>query len=154
MDLPPIRVRMSRYDAGYLQGSSITPGVTCKASRSAPDDSNIKLLRAGRYKPGVERLVMELKNEVRPQVFVLPSVGEYGHRLVLDVYPLDPPDPLLSLLDKKEPEPVAVENRLDVIAEAKPEPKRPGKPVVDRLVMITLDPGHGLDVVVRRFSCC
>jgi N-acetylmuramoyl-L-alanine amidase len=66
------------------------------------DDPNIRLLRAGRYKPDVVRLVMELKGEVNPQVFVLPPVGDYGHRLVLDVYPLNPPDPLLSLLDNME----------------------------------------------------
>ena len=34
------------------------------SSKIAPDDPNIKLLRAGRFKPGVVRLVMELKNEV------------------------------------------------------------------------------------------
>jgi hypothetical protein len=60
------------------------------ANKVAPDDPNIRLLRAGRYKPGVVRLVMELKGEVNPQVFVLPPVGDYGHRLVLDVYPLEP----------------------------------------------------------------
>jgi N-acetylmuramoyl-L-alanine amidase len=89
---------------------------------------------------------MELKGEVRPQVFVLPPVGEYGHRLVLDVYPLDPPDPLLSLLDKKEQElagEVREEAKEAVVQEARVEPKRSGKPIVDRLVTITLDPGHG-----------
>jgi len=143
-------------DLEGIEFNSVLEGL---ANKIAPDDPNIKLLRAGRYKPGVVRLVMELKNEVRPQVFVLPPVGEYGHRLVLDVYPLEPPDPLLSLLDQKEPEPVAVENRLEVKAESrpevgaeaklepklepKPESKRHGKPIVDRLVTITLDPGHG-----------
>ncbi len=130
-----------------LEGIEFNNVLEGLANKIAPDDPNIKLLRAGRYKPGVVRLVMELKNEVRPQVFVLPPVGEYGHRLVLDVYPLDPPDPLLSLLDKKEPEPVAIESRPEIIAEAKPESKpeakRQGKPVVDRLETITLDPGHG-----------
>lgn len=135
-------------DLEGIEFNSVLEGL---ANKIAPNDPNIKLLRAGRYKPGVVRLVMELKNEVRPQVFVLPPVGEYGHRLVLDVYPLDPPDPLLSLIDKKEFEPVAVEGRVedrggqasDASAELKPEPKRHGKPIVDRLVTITLDPGHG-----------
>ena len=106
---------------------------------------------------------MELKGEVNPQVFELPPVGTYGHRLVLDVYPLNPPDPLLSLLDNKEPSPAVVESRpvsksenrpqenpeirrepkSEPVAEQKPVAKRPGKPVVDRLVTITLDPGHG-----------
>ncbi|MCV4732261.1 AMIN domain-containing protein, partial [Escherichia coli] len=45
-------------------------------------DPYIKLIRAGRNKPGVVRLVMELKTEVKPQVFTLAPVGQYGHRLV------------------------------------------------------------------------
>jgi N-acetylmuramoyl-L-alanine amidase len=111
------------------------------ANKIAPDDPNIKLLRAGRFKPGVVRLVMELKNEVKPQVFVLPPVGEYGHRLVLDVYPLEPPDPLLQLLDRKES--LSAFGQGDAEPEIKAERPRQGKPVVDRLVTITLDPGHG-----------
>ena len=59
---------------------------------------HIKLLRAGRYKPGVVRLVMELKSKVAPQVFEVKPVGEYGHRLVLDVYPLTPVDPARSAI--------------------------------------------------------
>ena len=130
-------------DLEGIEFNSVLEGL---ANKIAPTDPNIKLLRAGRYKPGVVRLVMELKNEVRPQVFVLPPVGEYGHRLVLDVYPLDPPDPLMSLLDKKELEPagdIRTEGRLDIAQEAGVEPKRSSKPIVDRLVTIMLDPGHG-----------
>jgi N-acetylmuramoyl-L-alanine amidase len=131
-------------DIEGVEFNSVLEGL---ASKIVPDDPNIKLLRAGRYKPGVVRLVMELKNEVRPQVFVLPPVGEYGHRLVLDVYPLDLPDPMLSLLDKIGLEPVPPENRPEGKRETAPETgveaKRQGKPVVDRLVTITLDPGHG-----------
>lgn len=126
-----------------LEGIELNNVLESLANKITPDDPNIKLLRAGRYKPGVVRLVMELKNEVRPQVFVLPPVGEYGHRLVLDVYPLNPPDPLLSLLNQPSPAQAIGDNPLAAQAEAKPEPKRPGKPVVDRLVTITLDPGHG-----------
>lgn len=130
-------------DLEGIEFNSVLEGL---ANKIAPNDPNIKLLRAGRYKPGVVRLVMELKNEVRPQVFILPPVGEYGHRLVLDVYPLVPPDPLMSLLDKKELEPAddsRTEGRGEIAQEASVEPKRSGKPIVDRLVTIMLDPGHG-----------
>ena len=135
-------------DLEGIEFNSVLEGLSNKIS---PDDPNIKLLRAGRFKPGVVRLVMELKNEVKPQVFVLPPVGEYGHRLVLDVYPLEAPDPLLQLLERND----AFLNKLGVQVEPKPEqpteqaaaPKaerpRQGKPVVDRLVTIMLDPGHG-----------
>jgi N-acetylmuramoyl-L-alanine amidase len=131
-------------DLEGIEFNSVLEGL---ANKIAPDDPNIKLLRAGRFKPGVVRLVMELKNEVKPQVFVLPPVGEYGHRLVLDVYPLEPPDPLLQLLEKNESllgnTDAQAERKLDQNAEIKAERPRQGKPVVDRLVTITLDPGHG-----------
>jgi len=117
------------------------------SSKVSPDDPNIKLLRAGRFKPGVVRLVMELKNEVKPQVFELAPIGNYGHRLVLDVYPLEPPDPMLQLLAKYESlggdSLTVVEPKPDPDANARPEQTIQGKPIVDRLVTITLDPGHG-----------
>lgn len=131
-------------DLEGIEFNSVLEGLSNKV---AADDPNIKLLRAGRFKPGVVRLVMELKNEVKPQVFVLPPVGEYGHRLVLDVYPLEPPDPLLQLLQKNESlfgnTGGQSENKPETGTETKAERPRQGKPVVDRLVTITLDPGHG-----------
>ena len=130
-----------------LEGIEFNSVLESLSNKIAPDDPNIKLLRAGRFKPGVVRLVMELKNEVKPQVFVLPPVGEYGHRLVLDVYPLEPPDPLLQLLEKNDSLNAIAgaqeEKKPEQIAEIKPEKPRQGKPIVDRLVTITLDPGHG-----------
>ena len=131
-----------------LEGVELNGVLEGLAGKIAGDDPYIKLLRAGRFKPGVVRLVMELKTEVAPQVFVLAPVGEYGHRLVLDIYPSSPIDPLLALLEKREQllgpdsgssSPVKVEPQQAPGAEQ----KRSGKPVVDRLVTITLDPGHG-----------
>ena len=130
-----------------LEGIEFSSVLESLSNKIAPDDPNIKLLRAGRFKPGVVRLVMELKNEVNPQVFELPPVGEYGHRLVLDVYPLEAPDPLLQLLAKNEAQagntPSLDEKAPEQNTEIKPEKPRQGKPIVDRLVTITLDPGHG-----------
>ena len=51
-----------------------------------------------RPKPGVIRVVLDLKTDVKPQMFNLKPVAEYGHRLVLDVYPLQPVDPIIALL--------------------------------------------------------
>ena len=128
-----------------LEGVELNGVLDGLSGKIGADDPYIKLLLAGRLKPGVVRLVMELKTEVAPQVFVLAPVGEYGHRLVLDVYPANPIDPLLALLEKKDlqqmpldDKPVPAEPQQPAVAE-----KRPGKPVVDRLVTITLDPGHG-----------
>ena len=67
------------------------------------DDPYIKSVRVGRFKPGVVRLVLDLKSEVKPQLFELKPVGEYGYRLVLDVYPTHPIDPLMALLEQPKP---------------------------------------------------
>ena len=126
-----------------LEGVELNGVLDGLSGKIASDDPYIKLLRAGRFKPGVVRLVMELKTEVAPQVFVLAPVGEYGHRLVLDVYPTEAPDPLLALIDKKELQALPLDEKAEVQQQAAEPKRKDGKPVVDRLVTITLDPGHG-----------
>ena len=123
-------------DLEGIEFNSVLEGLSSKVSA---DDPNIKLLRAGRFKPGVVRLVMELKNEVKPQVFELPPIGEYGHRLVLDVYPLEPPDPLLQLLEQNE----SFIASTDDGGRSQDAAGRQDRPIVDRLITVTLDPGHG-----------
>lgn len=110
-------------DVEDVEFDSVLAGLPGKIAESDP---YIKLIRAGRNRPGVVRLVIELKGEVKPQVFTLQPVGDYGYRLVLDLYPAEPPDPLMALLNKKPEVP------------AKPEPGQ-----VSRLVTVVLDPGHG-----------
>ena len=68
------------------------------SSKVGNDDPYIKSVRVGRFKPGVVRLVLDLKTEVKPQLFNLNPVAEYGHRLVLDIFPAAPVDPLMALL--------------------------------------------------------
>ncbi|MGA8879644.1 MAG: N-acetylmuramoyl-L-alanine amidase [Azonexus sp.] len=142
-----------------IEGVEFNSVLDSLARKVTNDDPYIKLLRAGRYKPGVVRLVMELKSKVTPQVFEVKPVGEYGHRLVLDVYPLTPVDPLMSLVegrkDAVEPLKLDAEPKHQELTTKKAEPapapeapeirttRKSGKPIVDRLVTITLDPGHG-----------
>jgi len=66
------------------------------------NDPYIESLRVGNFKPGVVRLVLDLKSEVKPQLFVLKPVSEYGFRLVLDVYPAHPVDPLMALVEQAQ----------------------------------------------------
>ena len=66
------------------------------ANKVAAGDPYIAGMRAGRFKPDVVRVVLDLKTEVKAQIFALQPVGEYGHRLVLDLYPLT--DPLTAML--------------------------------------------------------
>ena len=120
-------------------------------ARISPSDPYVRGVRIGRFKPGVVRLVLDLKKQAKPQVFVLKPVGEYGHRLVLDVYPSEPVDPLLALLDTKEPPatPAATEKPptppTDFAADAPvADPKKPSPaPNVARLITIAIDAGHG-----------
>ena len=98
----------------------------------ADGDPHVKLIRAGRNRPGVVRLVIELKGEVTPQVFTLKPIGDYGHRLVLDLYPAEEADPLMALLKSEE--------RRQVPAES---PRKDDRPDVSRLVTVVIDPGHG-----------
>jgi len=69
------------------------------AGKIANNDPYIKSVRVGRFKPGVVRLVLDLKTQVKPQLFDLNPVGEYGNRLVLDIYPSHPSDPLMALFE-------------------------------------------------------
>lgn len=132
------------------------------------NDPYIKNVRVGRFKAGVVRLVLDLKAEVKPQLFVLKPVGEYGYRLVLDVYPAHPVDPLMALLEtSKSAEPpaatgqpsnkvpagdelTAAENSHDDlkpgsgVGNQSPLATAPTPPVLrSRTLIIAIDAGHG-----------
>ena len=66
--------------------------------RVRSDDPYIAKVRVGQNRPGVVRLVLDLKQAVKPQVFTLPPVAAYGNRLVLDLYPTQDKDPLEALI--------------------------------------------------------
>ena len=105
--------------------TDMTPALADLDGKVVTDDPYIKGLRAARNRPGVVRVVLDLKAQVKPQVFTLPPIAEYGHRLVLDIHPLVAVDPLAQLIEES----------------AKREP--PGKPSVARLATIVIDAGHG-----------
>lgn len=65
-------------------------------------DPYIQALRIGNFKPGTLRLVLDLKTEVVPQAFLLKPVTNYSYRLVLDIYPAIPSDPMMALLQKRK----------------------------------------------------
>jgi len=64
-------------------------------------DPYIAAIRIGAQSGGFLRVVLDLKQDVNPQVFALQPVAEFGHRLVLDLYPLTPLDPLMALLESE-----------------------------------------------------
>lgn len=108
-----------------LETSELSPALAELNGKVTAEDPYIQGLRVARNRPGVIRLVLDLKAEVKAQVFTLQPVADYGHRLVLDIHPLVPLDPLLALIQESE----------------KTRPAR--KPGVARLATIVIDPGHG-----------
>ncbi len=111
-------------------------------------DPYIKLIRAGRNRPGVVRLVVELKAEIDPQVFTLKPYAGYGHRLVLDLYPSEPVDPLLALIEKNSPAEAAAGDgatpqRGESVAVGRDNPPAARPAPIKRLITVALDPGHG-----------
>ena len=116
---------------------SVQEGFAGKVSSSDPYIGN---LRVGRFKPGVVRVVLDLKTEVKPQIFTLAPVGEYGHRLVLDIYPTQEVDPILALLQKPG---AKAEPSLGNTAPKTVPGKGQIEPAAERFITIAVDAGHG-----------
>ncbi|MDZ7753558.1 MAG: N-acetylmuramoyl-L-alanine amidase [Gammaproteobacteria bacterium] len=55
----------------------------------AADDRSLKRIRSAVRKKGDLRIVLDLKHKMRPKTFMLQPSDNYGHRLVLDLYPSD-----------------------------------------------------------------
>ena len=111
-----------------LETGDISPALAELNGKVAADDPYISGLRVARNRPGVVRLVLDLKAEVKPQIFTLPPISDYGHRLVLDIHPLVAVDPLAVLIEETQQRPV---------------PPAAPKPGVARIATIVIDAGHG-----------
>ena len=147
-----------------LSDIEINDALNQLTSKIAEDDPFIKSVRVGRFKPGVVRLVLDLKTQVKPQLFDLKPVGEYGYRLVLDVYPAQSTDPLMALLVPGSATPtvntaettstkqLADNSATPVIAKATTDPViKPQQTITHdnipelraRTLIIAIDAGHG-----------
>ncbi len=152
-----------------IEGLDLDPSLRELVAKVQPDDPNIAGIRVGQNTPGVVRLVVDLKQAARPQVFTLAPVAAYQHRLVFDLYPAEAPDPLEALIAERlrdansataAPLPASAPDPLgDLIAQQsqKPEAPAPAAPPpkarapavrtparsTDRLIIVALDPGHG-----------
>lgn len=84
-----------------LEGIDLIPALRELVAKVRSDDPNISGIRVGQNAPGVVRLVMDLKKPMLPQVFSLAPVAAYQHRLVFDLYPAQPPDPLEALIAER-----------------------------------------------------
>ncbi len=84
-----------------IDGLELNPTLRELVAKVRSDDPNIAGIRVGQNAPGVVRLVVDLKHEIKPQVFTLAPVAAYQHRLVFDLYPANPPDPLDQLIAER-----------------------------------------------------
>ena len=69
--------------------------------RPKADDPYLSAARFTALKARTIRLELELKTGVTPDVFTLPPVASYRHRLVIDLYPAVRHDPLRELIDNR-----------------------------------------------------
>ncbi|MEN3112674.1 N-acetylmuramoyl-L-alanine amidase [Uliginosibacterium paludis] len=127
-----------------LEGVEFDSVLQSLPEKISETDPYVRLIRAGRNRPGVVRIVVELKSEISPQIFTLPPAGSYGPRLVMDLYPNEPVDPLLAWMEKTARPDASEPPRSVANANREPAPK-PEKRRNDSapMITITLDPGHG-----------
>ena len=82
-----------------LEGVALDASLKSLADKVLSSDPYIKQVRLAQFKANVVRIAIDLKGEVKPNVFALQPAGDYKHRLVLDIYPLQ--DTLMAMLEKK-----------------------------------------------------
>jgi len=144
--------------------SGVEPDVALAelAGKVTPQDVFINSIRVARNRPGVTRIVIELKAEVQPQIFTLKPMADYGFRLVMDLYPASAASfeqQVESAIESagkradnakvaakaeaqaKADTPVPVAKVTDLRTQIKPE--KTAKPEYMRLITIAIDPGHG-----------
>lgn len=85
-----------------IEGLDLNPTLKSLVAKIQSNDPYIKQVRVGQNRPGVVRLVFDLKEEITPQVFTLAPVGDYQHRLIFDLYPVKKPDLIAQLIEKGE----------------------------------------------------
>lgn len=114
-----------------IEGADLSPALRELVAKVRFDDPNIAGIRVGQNAPGVVRLVIDLKQAALPQVFTLPPVAAYRHRLVLDLYPAAPMDPLQALIAERlrdAPPPPATAAQAPAPATTAPTPAPPAAP--------------------------
>jgi len=84
-----------------IDGLALNDTLKSLVAKVESNDPYIKQVRVGQNRPNVVRLVFDLKETVKPQVFTLAPVAGYRHRLIFDLYPIKPADPLSAMIQKE-----------------------------------------------------
>jgi N-acetylmuramoyl-L-alanine amidase len=93
-----------------IEGIDLNPTLRELVAKVEANDPNIAGIRVAQNSPGLVRLVIDLKQPIASQIFTLPPIAAYRHRLVFDLYPTQVIDPLEALIaerlkDKTVPQP-------------------------------------------------
>ncbi len=142
-----------------LDDADMPAALAAQFAHADAHDPYLAGIRVGRQPGNGLRVVMDLKADVNPQIFALPPVAEYGYRLVIDIYPSTPLDPLMALLAAEERKHTApaqlagagdtphAAQAPDARRHADAAPARKGKAATSkpepRPLTIAIDPGHG-----------
>lgn len=114
-------------------------------------DPWISKLRFAHNRPGVVRLVLDLRDDVSPSAFNLKPVGQYASRLVLDIYPgkgvtiHDTPQPdTPNQTSANVAAPLAEEAPLPNVTIASVKHEHPVRQMnISHVINVVIDPGHG-----------
>jgi len=133
------------------------------ASEVPAQDPLISTVRTGIFQPGVTRVVIDLKHAADPKVFTLAPIGDYGNRLVVDLYPPAADQQAKnteSQVEKAIAQATAAESGNDTDSTHSAQPRTVGqpaavaqakpagsdnaeKPAYLRLITVAVDAGHG-----------
>jgi N-acetylmuramoyl-L-alanine amidase len=158
----PLRARHTQSDHPPqvrvdIEGLQLQPVLRLWEGKVAADDPNIVDVRITQAATGQVQMLIDLRQATTAQVFQLRPVGNYQHRLVLDLYPAKAVDPLESLIadlrqrgHRAATDPTPPADPLgDFIAQrsqrASPPAQETGRAsgATDRLLIVAIDPGHG-----------
>jgi N-acetylmuramoyl-L-alanine amidase len=81
-----------------IDGLALNETLKSLVARIESNDPYIRRVRVAQNRPNVVRLVFDLKEEVKPQVFTLAPVAGYKHRLIFDLYPVHAADPIAAMI--------------------------------------------------------
>ncbi|MDL2059088.1 N-acetylmuramoyl-L-alanine amidase [Mesosutterella sp. AGMB02718] len=125
-----------------IEGLALSDSLKKKISEVRPSGPTISAIRIGQNKANVVRLVIDVKEDIRPEIFELAPIANYNRRLVMDLYPKSP-RPVDSAEAEDDPIAAALGGRRQPAAES-PSRSSSGTPSSGSpRITLMIDPGHG-----------
>lgn len=130
-----------------LQDTQVSKALLKLSKSVSSRDPFVKSVRVAQYSPDVVRIVFDLKQSIRTEVFSLNPVANYKNRLIFDLYPGDPIQGMLAEL-KKQPTDTSSPKHVKHVTQEK-APQKTKKVVTrseqpkNKIPVIVIDAGHG-----------